>query len=159
AVKVVEEGAVKGGEQLATKAVEEGGEKVAAKAGEEAAIKSGEQVANKAVEEAAVKGGEKVTTKTGRLVEGGGKILAKELEGDAAEAFAHGSTEISDKVLDGIVSKVAAEGSSAEEKVLLRKLIVDEFKRVAEGEVRTAFKTWIARPLLEAGAGFTGGFL
>src|SRR5262249_13607339 len=80
------------------------------------------------------------------------------LRGAAAEAFAHGTGEIPNKVLDDVVGKVVKEGATDFEKAELRQMVVKEFKEIAEREVRSGIKNVVMRQGLEMGAGFVGGF-
>src|SRR5262249_8251899 len=107
----------------------------------------------------ALEAGEKVAKEGAHLLaEGAAKELSEGLRGAAAEAFAHGSGEIPNKVLDDLISNAARKGATNLEKAELRNLVVKEFKEIAEREVQGGIKNIVMRQGVEMGAGFVGGF-
>jgi len=107
----------------------------------------------------ALEAGEKVAKEGGHLLaKGAARELSEGLRGAAAEAFAHGSGEIPNKVLDDLVSKAARKGATNLERAELRNLVVREFTEIAEREVRGGIQNVVMRQGVETGAGFVGGF-
>src|SRR4030095_7585897 len=107
------------------------------KLGEQLALKTTERAVAKLGTEVLLESGEKVAIK---LVDDAPAVLAKELEGAAATAFAHGGGTIENEVLDNIVEKVVAEGATDMEKAAVRKVVVDEFAAVGKETLEVGLK-------------------
>ncbi len=110
----------------------------------------------------AFEAGESVARKGAKyLVEGAEEKLTKELQGAAANAFAHGGGTIENKVLDRIVNSVVKKGANEAETNLaraqVRQMVLEEFETIAKREFSKGFKNIMGRQVLDTVGASVGG--
>ncbi len=91
------------------------------------------------------------------LVKGGEEALEKALTAAVRDAIVSGKYEVSEKVLDDMVLKLAREGAPAEERALLKQTLKESIAAGMKQEVRAGLEKLALEYGLNVGGGAVGG--